>query len=65
MAHDELMKMLYKEVVSLDELRKIMANPLVDSVSMGKPDGKHHNFARYDVKLENGELHFVYLKPKK
>jgi len=61
-SYDKLVKIIDKEVISVGELRKITNDDLVNSVTMTKSDTRYPNNIKYDVKLENGELYFVYVK---
>lgn len=58
--YDELYKILDKEKVSLKELRSLTSNELVTAISPSKSD--KILFHKYDVRLQNGELYYVYLK---
>lgn len=60
--YDKLMKTIDKEVISVQELRQITMDDLVSAVSAGKADNRHKNCTKYDVRLENGELYYVYVK---
>lgn len=61
-SYDRLVQILEKEVISYKELQKIMNDELVSNVTQARPDSKHHNLLKYDIKLHNGELYFVYVK---
>lgn len=60
--YDKLIKVIDKEVVSVKELREITNDDLVVEVSEAKPDQRRPNCKKYDVRLDNGELYFVYVK---
>ncbi len=59
---DNLMKIINKEVVSVKELHLITDNEAVTEISEGKPDPRRPNCKKFDVKLENGDLYYVYVK---
>ena len=58
--YDNLYKILDKKSISLDELRKLANNDLVVSIE-NKPSDKKY-FYKYDIKLDNSELYYVYVK---
>ncbi len=58
----DLVKIINKEVLSVKELREITVNELVSEVTETKPDNKHKGLPKYDVRLTNGELYYVYVK---
>lgn len=60
--YDKLIKLIDKEVISVNELRQMTNDDLVIGVSPGKTDNRHSNCTKYDVRLDNGELHYVYVK---
>ena len=60
--YDKLMKIVDKEVVSLKELHQITNDELVAQISEINPDPKRKNYFRYEVKLTNGEIYFVFIK---
>lgn len=60
--YDKLIKVIDKEVVSVKELREITNDDLVVEVAEAKPDQRHPNCKKYDVRLDNGELYYVYVK---
>lgn len=60
--YDKLMKIVDKEVVSLKELHQITNDDLVAEVRETAYDDKHKGLPRYDVRLTNGEIYFVYVK---
>ena len=53
-------KILDKEKISIKELRNLTNDELVTSISPTKSD--RALFHKYDVRLVNGELYYVYLK---
>lgn len=58
----ELMKIVDKEVISVKELHKITNDELVSQISETKSDPKRKNYFRYELKLTNGEIYFVFIK---
>jgi len=60
--YNKLVKIIDREVISVGELRQIANDELVNSVTMAKSDTRYPSYTKYDVKLENGELYFVYVK---
>lgn len=58
----ELMKIVDKEVISVKELHKITNDELVSQISETKSDPKRKNYFRYELKLINGEIYFVFIK---
>jgi len=62
MNFEKLIKVLEKEIISGNELKGLVNEELVESVSVAKQDNRHKNHLKYGIKLENGELHYVYVK---
>lgn len=62
MEYYDLMKIIDKEVISAKELRQITDCELVTEVLDGKPDPRRPKCKKYDLKLENGEIYYVYVK---
>jgi hypothetical protein len=60
--YDKILKIIEKEVISINELRSLTAEELVSSLSAAKPDNRHKNCIKYEVHLENGEMHYIYVK---
>lgn len=58
--YDQLHKILDKEKISIKELRELTNNELVTAISSSKSDKILYH--KYDVRLENGELYYVFLK---
>lgn len=58
--YDQLYKILDKEKISIKELRELTNNELVTAISPSKSDKILYH--KYDVRLENGELYYVFLK---
>lgn len=58
--YDQLYKILDKEKISIKELRELTNNELVTAISTSKSDKILYH--KYDVRLENGELYYVFLK---
>ena len=58
----DLMRIVDKEVISVKELHRITNDELVSQISEIKPDQKRKNYFRYEVKLTNGEIYFVFVK---
>lgn len=58
--YDQLYKILDKEKISIKELRELTNNELVTTISPSKSDKILYH--KYDVRLENGELYYVFLK---
>lgn len=60
--YDKLMKIVDKEVISIKELRFITNDELVAEVREAKSDERHKGLPKYDVRLTNGEIYFVYVQ---
>ena len=60
--YDKLMKIVDKEVISVKELQQITNDELVAEVRKTDSDNKHKDMPRYDVRLTNGKIYFVYVK---
>ena len=60
--YDKLMKIVDKEVISVKELHQITNDELVAEVREAAQDDKHKGMPKYDVRLTNGEIYFVYVK---
>ncbi len=60
--YNNLVKILRKEKISVSELRSITNNDLVAQISEAKPDNRYKKCIKYDIKLSNGELYYVYVK---
>lgn len=60
--YDKLMKIVDKEVINVKELHYITNDELVAEVREAKPDERHKGLPKYDVRLTNGEIYFVYVK---
>ena len=60
--YDKLVKIIDKELISLKELHQITNDEFVAEIKEAKPDEKYKSCMKYDVKLQNGELYFVYVK---
>lgn len=60
--YDKLMRIVDKEVISVKELHQITNDELVAQISETKQDLKRKNCFRYEVKLTNGEIYFVFIK---
>ena len=58
--YEQLYKILDKEKISIKELRELTNNELVTAISPSKSDKILYH--KYDVRLENGELYYVFLK---
>ena len=58
--YDQLYKILDKEKISIKELRELTNNELVTAISPSK--SVKILYHKYDVRLENGELYYVFLK---
>lgn len=58
----KIMKVLDKEIISMAELRELMNNELITEVRSMRSDNKHKDLPKFDVRLENGDMYFVYLK---
>lgn len=58
--YDQLYKILDKEKISIKQLRELTNNELVTAISPSKSDKILYH--KYDVRLENGELYYVFLK---
>ncbi len=60
--YNDLMKIVDKELVSVKELRQITNDELVSQISETKPDPKRKHCFRYEIRLTNGEIYFVFVK---
>lgn len=60
--YDKLMKIVDKEVINVKELHYITNDELVAEVRGAKSDERHKGLPKYDVRLTNGEIYFVYVK---
>lgn len=60
--YDSLIKVLDKERISMSDLRSLTDSELVASVEEAKTDEKHKFYYKYDIRLTNGELYYVYVK---
>ena len=60
--YDELMRIVDKEVITVTQLRNITNDELVSQISETKPDPKRKNYFRYEIRLTNGEIYFVFVK---
>lgn len=60
--YKRLVKIIDKELISFKELRQITNDELVTQISEAKPDDKYKSCLKYNIKLSNGELYFVYVK---
>ena len=58
--YNSLYKVLDKGTLSMGELRKLTSDEHVVSIEQKNSDKSSCN--KYDVKLDNGELYFVYVK---
>lgn len=60
--YDKLMRIVDKEVININELRQIVNDDLVAQMSKTNPDPRRKNYFRYEIKLTNGEIYFVFVK---
>ncbi len=61
--YNSLIKIIDKEVINKNELNRITYDELVASMRETAPDVKKHKHCfRYEVKLTNGEIYFVFVK---
>ena len=60
--YDNLVKIIDREVISVKELRQITNDELVSQITKTKPDQKRKYYFRYEVRLTNGEIYFVFIK---
>lgn len=60
--YDKLVKIIDKEVISVKELQLITNDELVAQMSETNPDPRHKNCFRYEIRLTNGEIYFVFIK---
>ena len=56
------MKIVDKEVISMRELRQITNDELIAEIRETPTDAKHKFMFRYDLRLTNGEIYFVFVK---
>ena len=57
-----LMRIVDKETISMDELRQITNDELVSEIKETAPDKKRKFMMRYEVRLTNGEIYYVFVK---
>ena len=58
----KLMRIVDREVVSINELRQITNDELVTEVRETAPDKKHKFMMRYEIRLTNGEIYYLFVK---
>lgn len=58
----DLMRIVDKEVINVKEFHRITNDELVSQISEINPDPKRKNYFRYELKLTNGEIYFVFIK---
>ena len=57
-----LTKIINKEIITMSELQQIINSEFVIEVKRMASDDKYKNLAKFDIRLENGETHFIYVK---
>lgn len=60
--YHKLMRIVDKENISMDELRQITNDELVSEIKETAPDKKRKFMMRYEVRLTNGEIYYVFVK---
>ncbi len=60
--YHKLMRIVDKETISMDELRQITNDELVSEIKETAPDKKRKFMMRYEVRLTNGEIYYVFVK---
>ena len=60
--YHKLMRRVYKETISMNELRQITNDELVSEIKETAPDKKRKFMMRYEVRLTNGEIYYVFVK---
>ncbi len=58
----DLMRIVDKEVINVKDLHRITNDELVSQISEIKAAPKRKNYFRYEIKLTNGEIYFVFVK---
>lgn len=61
-AYEKFIKYLSKRFFTLNEVRSFVLNDFVANVSQEEPDPKYKKFAKYSVKLVDGDVYYVYAK---
>lgn len=61
--YERFTKYLTKGYFTLNEVRKFIENDFVANVSQEEPDQKHPNYVKYSIKLVDGDVYYVYVKP--
>ncbi len=60
--YHKLMRIVDKETISMNELRQITNDELVSEIKETAPDKKRKFMMRYEVRLTNGEIYYVFVK---
>ncbi len=61
--YDKFTKYLAKEYFTINEVRKFVESDFVVNVTQEGQDPKHKNYVKYSVKLVDGDVYYVYVKP--
>lgn len=65
MNYEQISKIVDKELVSMREIQSLMNCDMVKSVTPCKEDKRHPKHLKYEIRLTNEELYWVYVKEKK
>ena len=60
--YEKFIKLLSKELFSINDIRKFVDNEYVQNISFEGPDPKRKNYDKYAVKLVDGDVYYVYSK---
>lgn len=61
--YEKFTKYLSRELFTLNEVRKMIDSDYVVNISREESDPKRKNFTKYSVKLVDGDVYYVYVKP--
>lgn len=60
--YSEIARLVDKEMISMKELRALMHEDLVKSVMPCKEDKRRPGYPKYEIRLTNEEIYWVYIK---
>ncbi len=61
--YDNFTKLLLKKYFTINDLRKLIDNDFVANVSKQDSDKEHPQYIKYMLKLIDGDIYYVYVKP--
>lgn len=61
--YEKFTKYLSKGFFTINEVRKFIENDFVANVTKEESDNKHPNYVKYAIKLIDGDVYYVYVKP--